>query len=92
MGARFPSNPLIIRVPLFLILSLHEETPNYKGKKGTTGVPREPWATLGALENSLGFEGPLGRSEKLGCGEALGKAWVVLSGPGPDRPGFRIRV
>ena len=35
-----PPNPLIIRVPFFLLFSFNKETPKYKGHKGTTGVPR----------------------------------------------------
>ena len=30
---RFPSNPLRIRVPFFLILGLNTETPDKKGKR-----------------------------------------------------------
>ena len=37
---RFPSNPLMIRVPLFLLFSFDKETPKSKGQKGTAGVPR----------------------------------------------------
>ena len=47
-STRFPSNPLIIRVAFFLMVSCYKETPKYKGKKGTTGVP------------SLGTQGYLG--------------------------------
>ena len=36
---RFPSNPLMIRVPFFLLFNLNKETPKWKGQKGTTGVP-----------------------------------------------------
>ena len=31
---------LIMRVPLFLVFSLNEETPNYNGQKGSTEEPR----------------------------------------------------
>ena len=40
MASRFPNRPLIIRVPFFLLISFNKETPKYKGKKGTIGVPR----------------------------------------------------
>ena len=36
---RFPSNPLMIRVPFFLILGFNKETPQIKGQKGSTGEP-----------------------------------------------------
>ena len=32
--ARFPSNPLMIRVPFFLLLSFNKETPKMKREKG----------------------------------------------------------
>ena len=40
---RFPGNPLIIRVPFFLIsgLNINKETPNQKGQKGTPGEARK---------------------------------------------------
>ena len=40
LGSKFRSNPRIIRVPFFLMVSFNRETPKLKGKKGTTGVPR----------------------------------------------------
>ena len=43
LESRFPSNPLIIRVPFFLLFNFNKETPKEKGQKGTTGVPRNSW-------------------------------------------------
>ena len=37
---RFPSNPIIIRVPFSQYSAFNKETPKLKGEKGTTGVPR----------------------------------------------------
>ena len=37
--ARFPSSPLIIRVPFFLLFGFNEGAPKRKGQKGTTGEP-----------------------------------------------------
>ena len=37
---RFPSSPLIIRVPIFLLFGFNQGTPKEKGQKGTTGEPR----------------------------------------------------
>ena len=46
VGARFPSNPFIIRAPFFLLFSFKKETPKLKGQKGTTGVPCR-WEVVG---------------------------------------------
>ena len=40
LDTRFPSNPLIVRVPFFPIFSFNKETPFQNGKKGTTGAPK----------------------------------------------------
>ena len=37
MGSRFPSNPIIIRVPFFLMFSFNKETQNKKGKRVLLG-------------------------------------------------------
>ena len=37
---RFPSSPLIIRVPFFLLFGFNKGTQKEKGYKGTTGEPR----------------------------------------------------
>ena len=37
---RFPSSPLIIRVPCFLLCGFDKGTQKEKGQKGTTGEPR----------------------------------------------------
>ena len=36
---RFPSSPLIIRVPFFLLFGFNKGTQKEKGQKGTTGEP-----------------------------------------------------
>ena len=36
----FPSGPLIIRVPFFLLFGFNKGTRKKKGQKGTTGEPR----------------------------------------------------
>ena len=36
---RFPSNPWIIRVPLFVIFNFNMESSKQEREKGTTGVP-----------------------------------------------------
>ena len=38
--SRFPSSPLIIRVPFFLLFGFNKGTQKEKGQKGTTGEPR----------------------------------------------------
>ena len=35
--SRFPSNPLLIRVPIFLIFSFNKEIPNEKRKRVLLG-------------------------------------------------------
>ena len=40
--SRLTSNPLIMRVPFFLIFGVNKRPPNKKGQKGTTGKPRNP--------------------------------------------------
>ena len=40
LGSRFPSNPILIRVPFFLTFSFSKKTLKLKGQKGTTGVLR----------------------------------------------------
>ena len=52
---RFPSKPLMMRVPFFLMLTFSKATPKSKGIKGTTGVPSslsttEPCSVRGHLE------------------------------------------
>ena len=37
--SRFPSNPIIMRVSVFLMFWFNKETPPKKGKNDTTGVP-----------------------------------------------------
>ena len=37
MSSRFPSNPLILRVPFFLLFSFNNETPTEKGKRVLLG-------------------------------------------------------
>ena len=48
--ARFPSVPVIKRVPLFLVFDFIKETIYQKGQKGTTG-------DLDGSLKSLGFQG-----------------------------------
>ena len=50
---RFLSDPLIIRVPFFLLCGVSKETPNQKGQNGTTGEPSSGVLGLG----SLGYRG-----------------------------------
>ena len=35
--SRFPNNPIIIRVPFFLLFNFNKETPNKKGKRVLLG-------------------------------------------------------
>ena len=37
--SNFPSKPIKVRAPFFLIFSFNKETLKSKGKRGTTGVP-----------------------------------------------------
>ena len=48
---RFPSSPLIIRVPFFLLFGFNKGTQKEKGQKGTTGEPsKEAQAMAAALQ------------------------------------------
>ena len=38
--SRFHSNPYMVKVLFFLVVSFNKGAPKMKGKKGTTGVPR----------------------------------------------------
>ena len=37
--SRFPSSPVILRVPFFLLFGFNKGTLKEKGQKGTTGEP-----------------------------------------------------
>ena len=51
---RFPSSPLIIRVPFFLLFGFNKGTQKEKGQKGTTGEPsKEAQAMAAALQSQV---------------------------------------